>query len=178
MIEIEIAPLALGKNKEPKATSSNVATVLAALGAVIRYEEHSRRIVCGGIGESFPAGEWTDDHTTAFVQLCEARGLDVAPTTVDRAVSLHARKHRFNALTDFVVQCASDWDGTPRVDAAMCTYWHAEDTEAARIASRVFFLSLAARALIPGCKVDTCVAFVGLQGGRKSSALATLIGAQ
>ncbi|HEY5372944.1 MAG TPA: virulence-associated E family protein, partial [Polyangiaceae bacterium] len=176
--EIEVVPLVLGRNKEPKPTSTNVAIVLAALGDAIRYEAHSRRIVCGGIGSTFPAGVWIDNHTTALVQLCEARGIDASPSTVDRAVALHAHRHRYNALTDFLMQCALEWDDVARLDAALCTYWHAEDTEATRITSRVFLLSLAARGLEPGCKVDTCVAFVGDQGERKSSALAALVGKQ
>jgi putative DNA primase/helicase len=42
--------------------------------------------------------------------------------------------------------------------------------------SRVFLLSLVARGLVPGTKVDTCPVFYGRQGIGKSSALRVLVG--
>jgi len=164
----------------PRPTHVNVLRALESwLGDRIRYEEHAGRIVCTGIDESlgrFPDGQWSDVHTTALVALCEQQRLDVAPSAVDRAVALHARYGAYNVLTEFVLECATKWDGTPRVDAALTTYWRAEDTPATRAVSRVFLLSLVARGLEPGAKVDTCPQFIGDQGVGKSRSFRALVG--
>ena len=123
-----------------------------------------------------PDGPAADAHTTALLQVCDDMGLHVSPAAADRAVELHARVHSFNLLRDGLLAMADAWDGVPRVDRALSTYWRADDTPATRATSRVFLLSLAARGITPGAKVDTCPILVAGQGQRKSSSLAALVG--
>jgi len=174
----EVPPLAITNSGDPKPTHANVSLLLAALPGQIRFESFAQRITCSGLRELgyFPDGEWTDQHTTQFVQLCERHGLGASPAIVDRAVTLHAHRNAYNVLADFVGDCAAQWDGVARVDQAFTTYWRAEDTAATRAAARVFLLSLARRALDPGAKVDTVPVFKGDQGVRKSTGLETLVG--
>lgn len=157
----------------PLPTYKNIAIVLEAIGDRIRYEEFTGRIVCSDLG---PDGEWSDAHTTLFIELCEKHKLHVSPAAADRAIEKHARLHAYNVLTDFAVDAAAQWDGVARVDKAFTTYWRARNTPATRAAARVFFLSLLARALEPGAKVDTCPVIVGNQGARKSTAFEALVG--
>jgi putative DNA primase/helicase len=80
----------------------------------------------------------------------------------------------YDALTDSVSGLA--WDGVPRVDTFAETYLAAEGTLHHRAAGRVLLLSMAARALKPGCKVDTMVILEGSQGTKKSTAAQILGG--
>lgn len=73
------------------------------------------------------------------------------------------------------------WDGVPRIggpDSAswLTTYCGADDTSYARKVGSRFLISAVARALDPGCKVDTVLVLEGEQGERKSSTLAALGG--
>lgn len=80
----------------------------------------------------------------------------------------------YDALTDSVAGLV--WDGVPRVDTFAETYLAAEGTLHHRAAGRVLLLSMAARALRPGCKVDTMVILEGGQGTKKSTAAQILGG--
>jgi hypothetical protein len=173
--------LVTDRQNRPLRTIDNASRYIEqCFGNRIRYEAFADKITCSGIDQSYghmPDGEWSDTHTTALTCLCERNGLLVSTETVDRAIKLHAKAHEYNVLTDFLIECDGAWDGARRVDLALSTYWGAADTPAARIASRVFLLSLAARGVEPGSKVDTCVTFVGPQGALKSSSLRALVGA-
>jgi hypothetical protein len=180
--EIGADHLALDATKfgTPRTTVTNVCAVLGhVLGDRVRYEECAGRIVCQGIDPSlgyFPDGEWSDGHTTAAVMLCEGLRLYVQAATVDRALELHARGHAYNLLSDGLKAMSETWDGSPRVDSFFSRYFGADDTDATTATSRVFLLSLAARGLVPGEKVDTCPILIGAQGIKKSSGLAALVG--
>lgn len=175
-------PLVLDTDKQgrPLRTTDNVCLCLEAWFADrIRFETTRGRIVCGEIDASygrFPAGPWTTNHTVELVRLCERNGLYVKKTEVDDALGTHAAKYAYNAIADWLVQCANEWDGVARIDSALSDLWGCEASPATTIASRVLFMSLAARGLMPGCKVDTCVTFIGEQGLRKSSSWRALIG--
>lgn len=164
----------------PRPSLTNVGAVLGhVLADRVRYEECAGRIVCREIDPHlgyFPDGEWSDDHTSAAVRLCEGLRLYVEPTKVDRAIALHAKEYAFNLLRDGLLAMAETWDRVPRVDQFFAFYFGAEDNDASRATSRVFLLSLAARGLVPGEKVDTCPILIGAQGIRKSSGLAALVG--
>jgi hypothetical protein len=174
--------LALDTDKQgkPLETPVNYARVLESVfGERIRYEEFRGRVVCADIDESlgrFPDGEWSDAHTTAFMVACNGLRLNPSASVADRVIEMHARLHTFNAAQDWFMASALAWDGVPRVDRALVSYWGAEDTEATRVTSRVWLLSLAARALEPGCEVQTCPILIGAQGVRKSRSLRALVG--
>jgi len=168
------------KKGKPLPTQLNLQRLIEhAFGAAVRYEECAGRIVCAGVESAlgrFPDGEWSDEHTTALVVFADSLRLNISPAMADRAISLHARANAFNALSDFLHQCALDWDGASRVDRFLATHWGAADDAASSAVARVFLLSIAARGLTPGAKVDTCPVFIGDQGIRKSSGLEALIG--
>lgn len=174
--------LDINKQGTPKATHLNVGRIIEhVFGEAIRFEAASGRIQCSEVDETlgyFPVGEWSDAHTTSLVQLCEGLDVTVSPGVVDRAVELHARQHEYNAMRDGLFAMALTWDGAPRADQFFADYWGAEDNAATRAVSRVFLLSLVARGLEPGIKVDTCPVIIGVQGAFKSSALRALVGGE
>ena len=63
------------------------------------------------------------------------------------------------------------WDGTERLRAFMPAAFGCEDSEFNREAGRCWFVSMIARVISPGSKVDTMPVFIGGQGRRKSQAL-------
>lgn len=63
------------------------------------------------------------------------------------------------------------WDERSRIDTFFIDYMGAEDSEYTRSVSRNFWLSLVARIVRPGCKVDNMVILEGAQGVGKSSAM-------
>jgi putative DNA primase/helicase len=91
------------------------------------------------------------------------------------AVDTVARERRVNMLRTFVDSLPA-WDGTERIELAFTEAWGAPLTDLVRAASRNFFVALIARAIRPGCKVDTMWAFEGAQGLGKSVALDRLAG--
>lgn len=73
------------------------------------------------------------------------------------------------------------WDGVSRIGCAtgpgwLTTYCRVQDTSYVRKVSARFLISAVARALDPGCKVDTVLVLEGDQGARKSTTLSILGG--
>lgn len=153
-----VVPFDTDRKGDARPTISNVELLLAStIGGKIRYDEHRRRIAVAGVSPQImdlPDGPWTDTHTIEVQAFCETFGLRLDKGKVSDAVKRHARKHRFNPALDWAIQCGQRWDGQSRIDRAMAAYWRAEGGAAAT-AGRIFFLSMAARLLEPGCKVHT-----------------------
>ncbi len=61
------------------------------------------------------------------------------------------------------------WDGVARIDHVAGWYLGAEQSPINVTMLRAWFISAVARAMDPGCKVDTALVLVGKQGARKSS---------
>lgn len=68
------------------------------------------------------------------------------------------------------------WDGTPRITGWLPTYMGTSETDYTQTVGRKFLISAVARALKPGCKVDTMLVLEGPQGKRKSQSLQELAG--
>lgn len=69
---------------------------------------------------------------------------------------------------------ALKWDGTPRLDAWLITYLHADDTPYVRAIGPRFLISGAARIDKPGVQVDHTLVLEGPQGKLKSTTLRKL----
>ncbi len=68
------------------------------------------------------------------------------------------------------------WDGTPRLDTWLRNTIGAPADEYHDAIGRNFLISMVARGLVPGCKVDTMPIFEGAQGAGKSKMLGILGG--
>jgi predicted P-loop ATPase len=95
-----------------------------------------------------------------------------AKNTVTDAMLSVASENPFNPLQDYLRGLA--WDGTPRIDTWLRVYLGAEDKPFVRAVSRKFLISAVARAMEPGCKVDTMLVLEGKQGIGKSQTLQAL----
>jgi hypothetical protein len=164
---------------DPRPTISNAEMILnATLDGKIKFDTHRRRMVVAGVHSSIarlPDGPWLDHYTTELTAFFETFGLRMRSSVVLEAVERHAHRHEFNPVLDYAEQCAAKWDGVPRVDHALETYWRTTDPHAALV-SRVFFLSMAKRMIEPGCAVHTVLVLTSEdQGKGKSRSLEALV---
>lgn len=109
--------------------------------------------------------------------------LAASPSMVADALLLIGMENAYNPLEEYLRGLV--WDGVPRLDTWLETYARAvtEDGEGGDVSGYVrtvgarWLIAAAARALYPGCKVDTALVLEGLkQGERKSTIFDTLGG--
>jgi predicted P-loop ATPase len=140
--------------------------------------------------ESGKEQEWTDsDDIMAMVHLSREYEFEPRKSTVMDAVMARALACKYNPLADYLN--GLKWDGESRIKRAFMTYWGAaspselgslEYDEQLRLriylqlAACYWFVGAVARALRPGCKLDTMVVLEGGQGAKKSSSLKSLFG--
>jgi len=86
-----------------------------------------------------------------------------------------AYSRRRDSLREFI-EALPEWDHVERIETAFIDAWGAPDDVLTRAASRNFFLAMIARALQPGCQVDTLWTFEAPQGAGKSRAMRVLGG--
>jgi predicted P-loop ATPase len=103
-------------------------------------------------------------------------GLLPKPGMVRDVLMQVARANSHDPLRDYLE--ALKWDGTPRLDDVLTRrYFGAEgDVEHLRCIGPKWAISAVARALKPGCKVDTVLILEGPQGLKKSTAFRMLGG--
>lgn len=164
-------------NGAPTANVSNISLIFDEIKqGEIWYDSFLQTIMCRDGRKEGAERRWTDAddiRTTIEVQ----RGCGVpkaAKAVVADAVIEYAMRNVRNSLTDYVHSLT--WDGVPRIDQAFCDLFDVEDSDYHREISRNFFKSLIARALWPGCKVDTMPVFEGPQGLGKSQVIKELGG--
>lgn len=115
------------------------------------------------------------DTDYAFAAFClEKLNMTPTPKTVIDIVHAVASKSSFDPLEGYLK--GLKWDGVERVNGYFGKYLGVENAEYAKIVSRRFLVSSVARALDPGCKVDTMPIIEGPQGLMKSSSLRALFG--
>lgn len=137
-------------------------------------------------------GEWGDvDDIQTLVYLSRTYGFEPKKATVTDAVLAVAYQNKFNPVAEYLEGLM--WDGTPRLQKMLSSYWGAGSTADAaslddgerlrlgvylRLVAVKWMVGAVARVMQPGCKLDTMVCFEGDQGVKKSSALRCLFGGQ
>jgi putative DNA primase/helicase len=92
-------------------------------------------------------------------------------TVIDAMLSV-ASDNPYNPLQDYLNDLR--WDGSERIDQWLTDCLGAEDSPFVRAVGRKFLISAVARAMAPGCKVDTMLVLEGAQGIGKSQTLQAL----
>lgn len=104
-----------------------------------------------------------------------AEQLNLTNDNVIEAMRIVAEQRRINPVKDYLAAVHDTWDGVARLDNWLADYAGAERTdENARYGSK-WLISACARALQPGCKVDTILVLQGDQGFKKSTLFAALL---
>ncbi len=120
--------------------------------------------------------EWCDAYDimlTIYMQR-QLKMHKISVQTVHQAVISYVKTHQRNCVRDWLLPLV--WDGIERLDHFFPDHFGAADNIYTRTVSRNFWLSIAARILKPGCKVDNMVVLEGDQGIGKSKALAVIGG--
>lgn len=174
-----VVPLDNDRKGDVRPTLSNARLILSAVfTGQIKFDLHKQRTVVAGVPEQVAKivdGPWRDHYTTRMTRFFETFGLRLDSRKVLEAVEDFAHEHEFNPVLDYATQCAERWDGAPRIDHALETYWRTTDKHAPLV-SRTFFLSLAKRMVDPGCNVQTVMILQSdEQGYGKSRSLQALV---
>lgn len=143
----------------------------------LRFNDVTKEIECSG-SPVIPSGKDSLDADIAvwFQQSDYGRlGLMAKPSMVREVMRQVAHSNSFDPLREYLDRLI--WDGVSRVDTLLTRYFGATgNPDYLRVVGSKWLISAVARALRPGCKVDTMVVLEGPQGLKKSTALRTLAG--
>ncbi|MFM0083759.1 virulence-associated E family protein [Paraburkholderia sediminicola] len=119
---------------------------------------------------------WADVDRIAIADVLQGEmGLvKFTPDMVEQAVMVLAMKNQRDDLKVWLQSL--HWDGVPRLDSWLTKAAGAPHDEYHTAVARNFLISMVARGIAPGCKVDTMPVFEGIQGKGKSTLLAVLGG--
>lgn len=115
-----------------------------------------------------------DDDISHAREWLQRKGTKPSQGETLEAIRLAANHNAYDPVKDYLL--ALKWDGKPRIDNMLTYYFGAAPTSFTPHASAKFMISAVARALMPGCKVDTMLILEGPQGAKKSSGIAALFG--
>jgi hypothetical protein len=166
-----------GRNGQPLINMAAVWNVLSnhsRWAGRIWYDTFLERIITTAFSDV--ATEWTDNHEReVLLWLQGAMELGTASSVdVKSAIQLIASREKRNELSDWLQSLT--WDNQARVDQVASTGFGVKQSDYASTVGRCWLISAVARALQPGCKVDTMPIFEGSQGAGKSTALNRLGG--
>jgi predicted P-loop ATPase len=126
------------------------------------------------------AAEWPreikDVDFTATAVWFQREDIPVKPDTCAQAISLVAQGDHFSPVVDYLSGLTPD--GIPRIDTWLVDYLGAMDTPLNRAVGAKFLISAVARAMFPGCQVDSMLVLEGRQGLKKSTVLRDLFGSR
>lgn len=140
----------------------------AELKGTIRFNELRKCIEAHKGPLSGGPGETLDMAATVWFQTSKYK---MAPgrAMVGPCLEHVALLNRYDPVQEFLLGLPK-WDGKPRLSRMLLDYAAAEGSEGwIELVTRKFFISAMARALKPGCQVDTCLVLQGPQGGGKTS---------
>jgi len=119
--------------------------------------------------------DWRDEDDIQTAAWLQTRyGLLVNPEVARQAALTVARDHSFHPVREYLEGLT--WDGTPRLDSMLMTYFGVKESPYTTAVSACWPLSAVARVFTPGCKADQVLILEGRQGSKKSTGLRTLGG--
>ena len=152
-------------------TQGNIRLAVDKLGVKLRYDEFRGTPAIEGL-EGF--GPWLDDPamTRLWLLIDEQFGFRPRRDFFDAVVSDACQRGKFHPVRDYLD--ALSWDGTPRLDDWLVTYFGAEDKPYTRAVGAIVLIAAVRRVRQPGAKFDEMMVLEGPQGQQKSSALAVM----
>ena len=181
--DTQLVPLMLNAYQKPKTALWNVMAVLQGderwQGAVKR-NLLTGKIELHRVPDGFSRGPWTPrpiedtDLTKIACWLQEVYELFASSALVLEAISAVATESPYHPVRDYLESLR--WDGKSRLDTWLIDHCHVKDTPYTRAVGSKTLISAVARAIEPGCKVDTMLILQGPQGSLKSEAFRQLAG--
>lgn len=138
----------------------------------IRWNDFSKKIEINGGRFANLSPEVLDIEVGNWLQ--KEWGLNAPTKQIGDQILAVAFRSSFDPLMDYLRGLT--WDGTSRAESFLMTYCGVSDTPHHRRIGRMWLVSAVARALEPGCKVDTVLILEGKQGIKKSSMFESLAG--
>lgn len=165
-----------GKNPQPIMNSDNVLKILEGTDFYknkLWYDEFHRNIFFMDDGK---IEMYSPVHLiNIMIEMQRVYGLSrISKNAIEDALIAFAHQNIKNEAKDFI--SAGKWDGVERVEGFLSRAFGAADNEYVRAVSKNMWISIAARIMQPGCKVDNMVILEGPQGIYKSTSLMTLGG--
>lgn len=166
-----VGPKLIDDNGSPAKIAENVARMLAA-----HPKGQPRLNMLSG------KAEWPDGSVITDADEMELQGWLVAQPydqrvrvgveAVHGGIMLAAERNKHEPVQSYLGSLT--WDGTPRLASFAETYLGSDSSDYAASVVRCFFVGAVARAMAPGCQMDTMLILEGEQGARKSSLLRAL----
>lgn len=147
------------------------------LTALVGWDEFAHRVVkLRQPPWDSPTGEWLpqDDYSLGL-WLMQTLGMTIkSEGTLVAGVGMAAWAARYHPVLQYL-HALPAWDGTERLPFWLSDCLGAEDTTYTRLIGTWFVMGMVQRVTNPGCQMDYMLVLEGLQGRRKSTALATLM---
>lgn len=120
------------------------------------------------------SADLADHHVAQFRRVMHGVGFKAKKADVADEMLSCARRAPYDPLTDYLQ--GLKWDGTERLSRWLISYAGAEDCDYSIMVGRKWLVGAVARALEPGCKMDTMLVLEGEQGTGKSTLYRYLFG--
>ena len=138
---------------------------MRGLGGAIRWNELAQR------------AEWNgqpieDSDLIEMRLMMEAQDFEPPVNDLLQTVVKHAKTNSFHPVREYLKGLR--WDGVKRLDFWLHQCLGAPQTPFNKLVGRKTLIAAVARAMRPGCKVDTVLVLEGPQGIKKSTAIAAL----
>ncbi|SFG02198.1 Primase C terminal 2 (PriCT-2) [Novosphingobium sp. CF614] len=144
----------------------------------VRHDTFADRLMVTGPLPGERNSRWprplTDSDYVTIRLAFNAMGTKPPTEALREGVDFWARANPFNPVTDWLDGLR--WDGVARLDGWLSTYLGVEPSDWSRAIGSRFIIGMVARAMVPGCKLDTVLVLEGPQGVGKSTALRILAG--
>jgi predicted P-loop ATPase len=193
MKKVREAALRRGKRRQPDWTDglildrggkikANIANLILILTSspdwkgVLAFDEFAARVMIKQRPPfaAAPNTPWTDHHESQTRVWFIQNHINATAGDVGRAVQAAARHNLIHPVRDYFASLV--WDGVPRLETWLQTYFGVEDGPYVRAIGPRFLISAVARIYEPGAKVDHILILEGPQGKLKSEGLRTLAG--
>jgi len=156
------AGLARSRTGDVKNTYGNICLILrhSFAGRLSFDEMQLMPLLDGRALRDADVGRAREDVEKTWGLAASDQNMGLALRQVSEERSFHPVRSYLEGLT---------WDGEFRINRVLEEVLHAAPSELGQRIVRSWFVSAVARALRPGCQVDTALVLVGPQGWRKSS---------
>lgn len=165
-----------------EATAGNVVLLLRndpRLRGLLAFNELAQRAerlrswrVFDRLGCDTPGQLSDDDITRVAMWLASEFRMKIDHKDLVRGLEAAALDAKFDPLGSRLLELGLQWDKVPRIDSWLVKYAridNAECSEYVAAVSRMFLIGAVARALSPGCKMDTVLSLEGPGGVGKST---------